>query len=529
MSYFRVLIALAVLFLSSVAIGQQQQQKAPARNYRAMSLAELKTFAEQNIPEAQIELASRYDAGRGVSRDSIEATGWYRKAAAGGNPDATMTLANRLAEGTGAEQSEALALFKKLAEQGNTRAMCELGICYRDGRGTFAVPADAISWFTKAADAGDPEGAFQLGQCHRTGVGAPADLAKAAEMYRRAADKGHGGAASALGDMYRKGEGVQKDPKQAISYYTRASQKNNADAQWALAQMYRYGEGVPADKEKAIALMKKLIAAKHPEALAALAQLNPEALKQNSKPLTFIGSVPDERLIGSLVRAEGTMKAEAGGKWSILARGLGGRPVALDLIPPPNAPAPGSTETPEAKPRSSGNTTPRSNNQNPRNQRQQVGMRQLTREESAQAAKKSDANADVTNWSRVKDNMPVTLWGTVNEKREFQCLMVKLTPPSIKWDYQLGETAGIKAGERQEYTIEGTIRNTGKTPLKNLKLRVHLYQESSPNDATGDYVIEAIAPGETVEFTITASMHNYSYAGGTSKPKVEIEVLGYDW
>jgi hypothetical protein len=129
----------------------------------------------------------------------------------------------------------------------------------------------------------------------------------------------------------------------------------------------------------------------------------------------------------------------------------------------------------------------------------------------------------------VKDGMPVTLWGTVNEKRQFQCLMVKVTPPSIKWDYRLADIAGIRAGETQTYTIEGTVKNTGKTPLKNLKLRVRIYQESSPNDATGDYVIDAIAPNQTVEFTIDAKMHNYSYAGGTSKPKVEMEVIGYDW
>ena len=190
-------------------------------------------------------------------------------------------------------------------------------------------------------------------------------------------------------------------------------------------------------------------------------------------------------------------------------------------------PPPGSANTapaapPGRTPRPAPATRPVSNRGNPH---PQTGLQVKNPNPPAGAP----ADADVTNWSRVKEGMPVTLWGTINDKKEFQALMVKLTPPSVKWDYRLRDVAGVAAGQTQKYTIEGTVKNTGKTPLKALKMKLRIYQDSSPNDASKEYTIESIVPGQTVEFTVEASMYNFSYAGGTSKPKVEMEVLGYDW
>jgi TPR repeat protein len=503
-------VAVSMFVLAIIALAQPAHSApaAPARNYRAMGLAELKTYAEANVPEAQLELASRYDAGRGVAKDSIEATTWYRKAAEAGSNDATLALADRLIEGTAAEQKEALSLYRRLAEQGNADAMCDVGASYQHGRGTLAEPAQALAWYTKAADAGSAEGQLRVGECQRDGIGTAPNPAKAADFFKRAADKGNAEAAYALGELYRKGAGVEKNPREAVNQFSKAASRNHLEAQWALAQMYRSGEGVPADKDKALALLKKLVAARHPQALPALAQMSPDALKQLSKPLMFIGNVPDERLVGALVRCEGTMRSTGEGQWVLEGRGLGGRAVPIAVLPPPSA-APKAGESRHAATRPSARTPSPIQVSN---------------------AAKTGPDADATNWSRVKDGMPCTLWGTLTEKKDLQALMIKLTPPSIKFDYQLGDTAGVAAGRTNKYTIEGIIKNTGKTPLKNLKMKLRIYQESSSNEFTKEYTIpDTIPPGATMKFAIDAASYNDGRSSAVSKPKVEMEVLGYDW
>jgi hypothetical protein len=98
-----------------------------------------------------------YDNGRGVPQDYAQAVAWYRKAAEQGDADAQNNLGLRYDKGQGVPQdyAQAVAWFRKAAEQGNALAQNNLGAMYVGGQGVprLKVVAYALYNLSAAADA----------------------------------------------------------------------------------------------------------------------------------------------------------------------------------------------------------------------------------------------------------------------------------------------------------------------------------------------------------------------------------------
>jgi hypothetical protein len=90
-------------------------------NALAQDVAATRDAAEQGIAEAQNELGSIYEDGRGVPQDYSQSLYWYRKAAEQGYATAQFKLAYMYEYGRGVSQdySQALFWYRKAAEQGN--------------------------------------------------------------------------------------------------------------------------------------------------------------------------------------------------------------------------------------------------------------------------------------------------------------------------------------------------------------------------------------------------------------------------
>ena len=94
----------------------------------------------------------------GLERDMAGAIVWYRKAAAGKNPE----------------------------------ALYRMGMVYKNGEGREPVDyARMIRFLTDAAEAGQPDAQFQLGYCCENGIGVPLSVEKAKHWYAKAAAQGH--------------------------------------------------------------------------------------------------------------------------------------------------------------------------------------------------------------------------------------------------------------------------------------------------------------------------------------------------
>jgi TPR repeat protein len=127
-----------LLLASSVAVVQLAAQQAKADQ---KPIEEVKAKAEAGDAESEVELGLRYEQGKGVAKDQVEAVKWYRKA----------------------------------AEQNLAAAQNDLGACFYNGDGVTKDPVEAVKWFRKAAEQNFAAAQFNLGVCYADGEGVAKD------------------------------------------------------------------------------------------------------------------------------------------------------------------------------------------------------------------------------------------------------------------------------------------------------------------------------------------------------------------
>ncbi|MBU1376737.1 MAG: SEL1-like repeat protein [Alphaproteobacteria bacterium] len=143
------------------------------------ALATLKSLAEANHAQAQLYLAQLYDSGEA------------------GLPQNPM---------------EARRLTTLAAENGDVKAMHNLGVYLFRGEGGPQDLTSAAQWFGKAATNGVVESQYNLGLLYQSGSGLPKDLIRARAWFERAAAKGDEQARKALAEM-----GPRPAPKPATT------------------------------------------------------------------------------------------------------------------------------------------------------------------------------------------------------------------------------------------------------------------------------------------------------------------------
>ena len=201
-------------------------------NINYLDFGEVAALAEAGNVEAQYNLALRYDAGIGTTKDSERAWEWFRKSADGGFIPAKVSLAWRLGQGetTLERQREAFELYLVAAKSGNLEAQFLVGECYRDGKGTGRDQREAIRWLRAAADQGLAIAQYNLGVAYDQGNGVSANPVKAAEYYRKAAEQGHKLAQYNLGASYGNGQGVIPSDVQAFYWFSLAAAQGHEGA-----------------------------------------------------------------------------------------------------------------------------------------------------------------------------------------------------------------------------------------------------------------------------------------------------------
>lgn len=152
------------------------------------------------------------------------------------------------------------------ASAGNPDAQFRIGVQYELGAHVTTDQTQAVAWYRKAADQGFAQAQHSLGVVYEYGNGVPKDPAKAAEWYRKAAAQGFAPAQFSLGLCYAHGNGVPQDFGQALAWYEKAAQQNDSDALLNLAYLYHNGQGVPKDDARSFDLVRKAAEAGSPDA-----------------------------------------------------------------------------------------------------------------------------------------------------------------------------------------------------------------------------------------------------------------------
>lgn len=170
--------------------------------YSAKLLSEL---AEQGHTQAQYLLATQYDTGLGVKRNTASSFYWYKQAARGGGSIAQHNLAVAYAQGSGIQQdvSKAITWWKRAANKGHTDSQFNLGIIYATGKGLGKPDMkQALKWWRMAANNGDAAAQFNLGALYANGLGStPVRKCEAMHWLQRSQENGFEQAHYALSQM----------------------------------------------------------------------------------------------------------------------------------------------------------------------------------------------------------------------------------------------------------------------------------------------------------------------------------------
>ena len=177
-----------------------------------------------------------------------------KQAAAGGDPEKLLALANCYLLGIGTEknENEAARLHRLGAEKGD--AFCQS--CYgRDLLVSIGVKKDvpaAIAWLKKAAAQKQPDAEYALHQLYAEGDDVKVDPAEARKWLLLAAEHGHHDARADLAEEILKTKD-QKRAKSVLTWVRNGAHEGHARSCYIMGFIYSVGVGVKADAVEAMA------------------------------------------------------------------------------------------------------------------------------------------------------------------------------------------------------------------------------------------------------------------------------------
>lgn len=207
-------------------------------------------LAERGNAEANFNLGILYEDGLGVPKDAARALQYFERSAEGGNQRAQYRLGLLYAAGGAVPPDPARSRkwLEAAALQGDAEAARLLAMEDRAG----AHPGDdayfraemlhvlgrnqeAAAIWKELADAGDTRSRTRLAWLYEAGQGVPRDLERAAHLFRRSAAEGDSEAQYALAVMLQTGKGQRHNPAEAREWLRRAAEQGHGAAKAALA------------------------------------------------------------------------------------------------------------------------------------------------------------------------------------------------------------------------------------------------------------------------------------------------------
>lgn len=238
----------------------QREQAQLAGSTSEATPAQQLSAAAAGDTSAMVSLGARYEAGKGVTQNYVQAAQWYQKAAVAGDPAGMAGLGSMYLNGTGIpkDHEQARVLFTKAAEAGNGRGINGIGVLYDNGYGGMPKdPAQAVVWFEKAAATGEWRGMLNLGVAYAKGDGVAKNDIEAVSWYREAAEAGSAEGMFSLGTMYVNGKGVAENNAEAVSWYRKAAAAGSVKAMYELGVHYATGLGVAKNEAEAVSWYRK--------------------------------------------------------------------------------------------------------------------------------------------------------------------------------------------------------------------------------------------------------------------------------
>ena len=177
-------------------------------------------LAQSASPDALYERGMDAITGIGTSRNDMLGIDYFRRSADLGYGPAQIALAYYYETGTviAGNQSQAVDLYRKAAQQGDPLAGWLAGRRYFLGNGVPRDPDAAQKWLKLSAAQNNAFGAYYLGR-----LMADRDYTKAPALYKIAADRGLPQAQYFYAKALKDGRGIPQDRFSAYIWYSIAS------------------------------------------------------------------------------------------------------------------------------------------------------------------------------------------------------------------------------------------------------------------------------------------------------------------
>ena len=215
-----------------------------------------KKAAEQGYAPAMGSLGYVLLEGEGVEQDEEKALKWLRKGSNMNDGYSQYLLGNLYVYGrAGLEEDydEALKLYRKAIEKGETGPLNQLCRMYCLGLGVEVDDDEAIKWGMKAVKEGDTGVYYFLGLAYEH----KKKYMEALSWYKKGAYEMDSGCMLQIGYLYDDDGGLPVNYQEAVRWYRKAVDNDSDEGLYCLAWMYYYGHGVAEDEDKCYELMRQ--------------------------------------------------------------------------------------------------------------------------------------------------------------------------------------------------------------------------------------------------------------------------------
>ena len=172
-----------------------------------------------------------------------------------GSPGGARSFSEQLQSGLNAldrkHYATALRSWRELANQGDARAMNNVGLMYERGLGVTQSYVEAMTFYRKAADTGLPEAQYNLGTLYHNGYGVEVNNSQAVFWFRKAAAQRLPEAHYMMGLHLWEGKGIRRDPLAALAEFLKGARAGNVNSQFMAGYLFLSEE--PTGKPNAVA------------------------------------------------------------------------------------------------------------------------------------------------------------------------------------------------------------------------------------------------------------------------------------
>ncbi|MCR4810255.1 MAG: sel1 repeat family protein [Prevotella sp.] len=151
-----------------------------------------------------------------------------------------------------------IAKLRAKSENGDTKAMIELAMCYECGHGVAVDSAQACSLYQRAVEKGAADAKAQMARYYLDYSGLTHDTVKAIKLLRESVSAGSADGMCRLAWCYAQGVGVERDVAKSKELYNQALATGSSTAYNVVGNNYYWGNnGYNHDVEKGAKLLLK--------------------------------------------------------------------------------------------------------------------------------------------------------------------------------------------------------------------------------------------------------------------------------